>query len=260
MNYCIFSKLDEYSTEVAERLKTELSKLGYEYNREEPELIFTIGGDGTMLKTVHKFIDRLEEVSFIGIHTGKLGFYTDFTPEEIDFLVDKMKDNLYDEIHFPLLETTICSENGCEEIYALNEITLMNPYRTQFIEVYIDQDHFESFRGTGLCVSTPTGSSAYNKSLGGAVMHPKIEAFQLTEMASINSNVYRTISAPIILAKNQTLILRAADFNRATITIDHYHRDLKNYKYVKCKLSDKRVRFRQYRENDFWNRIKRSFL
>ena len=48
---------------------------------------------------------------------------------------------------------------------------------------------FERFRGDGLCVSTPTGSTAYNKSLGGAVVHPTLDVLQLTEVSSINNRV-----------------------------------------------------------------------
>ena len=52
-------------------------------------------------------------------------------------------------------------------------------------DVIINRVHFERFRGDGISVSTPTGSTAYNKSLGGAVLHPTIEALQVTEIASL---------------------------------------------------------------------------
>ena len=54
---------------------------------------------------------------------------------------------------------------------------------------------FERFRGDGITVSTPTGSTAYNKSLGGAVLHPTIEALQIAEIASLNNRVYRTLGS-----------------------------------------------------------------
>ena len=59
-------------------------------------------------------------------------------------------------------------------------------------DIIINHVPFERFRGDGVTVSTPTGSTAYNKSLGGAVLHPTIEALQLTEIASLNNRVYRT--------------------------------------------------------------------
>ena len=82
-------------------------------------------------------------------------------------------------------------------------------------DVVINGVHFERFRGDGLTVSTPTGSTAYNKSLGGAVLHPTIEALQLTEIASLNNRVYRTLGSSIIVPKR----IRLNSFQRETITI-----------------------------------------
>ena len=68
-------------------------------------------------------------------------------------------------------------------------------------DVIINHVKFESFRGDGISVSTPTGSTAYNKSLGGAVLHPTIEALQLTEISSLNNRVFRTLGSSIIIPK-----------------------------------------------------------
>lgn len=67
-------------------------------------------------------------------------------------------------------------------------------------DVFIKDELFERFRGDGLSISTPTGSTAYNKSIGGAVLHPSINAFQLTEIASLNNRVFRTLGSPIVIA------------------------------------------------------------
>ena len=64
---------------------------------------------------------------------------------------------------------------------------------------------FERFRGDGLCISTPSGSTAYNKALGGAIIHPSLKAIQLAEMASINNRVFRTIGSPLIFPGHHNL-------------------------------------------------------
>ena len=61
----------------------------------------------------------------------------------------------------------------------------------------------KNFRGDGLCISTPTGSTAYNKSLGGAVIHPQMDLYQITEIAALNNLVYRTLGNSIILSKGR---------------------------------------------------------
>ncbi len=260
MKYAIISKGDPFSNSVVDTLHKRLSGIDMIHDQQNPEMVITVGGDGTMLKAVHQFMRMIDDVVFVGVHTGKLGFYTDFIHEDIDAFIDKIAKTDYDDVSFPLLTAQVCNHTSCIQYNALNEFTLLNPYRTQHIDVYINDELFESFQGTGLCISTPTGSSAFNKSLGGALVHPKIQAFQLTEIGSINNNVYRTISAPMIFPKEHYITLKAADFDEVILTIDHMHRNLESYESIKFFVSDKVVRFRHYNKNDFWKRVQKSFL
>src|SRR5699024_10581233 len=79
--------------------------------------------------------------------------------------------------------------------------------KTIALDVYIDDLYFETFRGDGLIISTPTGSTGYNKSTRGAVIDPKIPCYQVSELASLNNNRYRTLGSSFILSKNRTLTL-----------------------------------------------------
>lgn len=260
MKYAIITRGDPFSDEVVTKLHKRLTQINIINDQENPNIVITVGGDGTMLKAVHRYMHKIDEVVFVGVHTGKLGFYTDFLPDDLDLFIEKIAQNQYDDISFPLLTAYVCNKTSCIKYNALNDITLLNSYHTQQIEVFINDEHFESFQGTGLCISTPTGSSAFNKSLGGALLHPKIQAFQLTEIGSINNNVYRTISAPMIFPKEHYITLKSTDFNDVTLTIDHMHRNLESFEYIKFVLSEKVVRFRQYNDNDFWKRVQKSFL
>lgn len=258
--YSIVLRGDQVSKDLSTALEDKLSPLGFIRDDDHPEIIFTIGGDGTMLKAVHQFIDQIENVRFIGIHTGKLGFYTDFIPEEMDLLVEYLERGQFTESQFPLLEAEVCKGDSCTTYYALNEVTIINAVRTQHLDVYINDEWFESFQGTGLCISTPSGSSAYNKSLGGALVHPKVLSFQLTEIASINNNVYRTISSPMIFPCDTSLTLKARDFNKVILTIDHEHINLDGYDEIRFRISERHMTLRQFRENDFWRRVQKAFL
>lgn len=260
MKYAIISRGDELSNQVVSNLHKRLKKLKIENDQENPSMVITVGGDGTMLKAVHEFMHRIDDVVFVGIHTGKLGFYTDFIHQDLDIFIDKIVKDDYEDVSFPLLTAYVCNHTSCLKYNALNEMTILNPFHTQHVEVYINDEYFESFQGTGLCISTPSGSSAFNKSLGGALVHPNIKALQLTEIGSINNNVYRTISSPLIFPKEHSITLKATDFDEVTLTIDHMHRDLESFDYIKFFLSDKVVRFRQYHDNDFWKRVQKSFL
>jgi len=127
--------------------------------------------------------------------------------------------------------------------------------------VYINGVHFESFRGDGLCISTPTGSTAYNKSLGGAVIHPQLPLYQVTEIAALNNLVYRTLGNPLILSQNDELMIKPMSPENHRITVDHMHYNYDSVAKIKITLAkDKKVSFIRYNEDSFWQRVKRSFI
>src|SRR6478736_5337580 len=97
------------------------------------------------------------------------------------------------------------------------------------MDVEIKGQRFETFRGDGLCISTPSGSTAYNKALGGAILHPSLSSLQISEMASINNRVYRTVGSPLVLPQHHTCLLKLLDNADVQVTIDHYtinHEDI----------------------------------
>ena len=139
------------------------------YSKENPEYVFSVGGDGTMLKAVEEYLHLVDSVIFVGINTGKLGFYTDFVLEEFPELLEKLKTKKYKLNQYNMLCYKV---NGKEKIkgYALNDLVVISPIKTINIDVYLNKEYFETFRGTGLILSTPSGSTAYNKGLSGAVI------------------------------------------------------------------------------------------
>jgi len=262
MNFSVFTFESDQNQKIKDKLIAELTHRGFVHSVFDPELVFTIGGDGTVLRAMHYYIDSLliDQVKLIGIHTGHLGYYTDWLPEEIDDLIDFVTKNSLEVVGYPLLEARLCAGCRTRYRYALNEFTILNAKRTQHLDIKIDDMYLESFRGTGICVSTPTGSTAYNKALGGALLYPSIPAFQLTEIASINSNAYRTIGSPLIIPKEQNLALTSEDWEGMTLTQDHLELDISSLTSIHIKLSGKMVYFIKRDRGLFWNRVKDHFL
>lgn len=71
--FAIVHKLDDVSQKMARIVKKQVGAF-MEYDETNPELVISVGGDGTILFAVHKYLDQLENVMFVGIHTGTLGF------------------------------------------------------------------------------------------------------------------------------------------------------------------------------------------
>lgn len=261
MNFFIVSRGDDISEQTKDDIQERLISHGFEVNEDNPELVISIGGDGTLLKAFHRFQGILAHTSFVGVHTGRLGFYADWRPHETEELVNCIIHSPMQVVTYPLLEAIVYHEDGREERFlALNECTVKMIEGSLVMDVEIGKELFETFRGDGLCISTPSGSTAYNKSLGGALVHPSIPALQLAEMASINNRVYRTIGSPLILPEHHTCHLKPHKNMDHQFTIDHHTRLMKNVTSMSFKVAPESIRFVRYRLNPFWKRVRYSFI
>lgn len=262
MKFVIVSRGDQRSESIKSTMKKYLTDFSLHYDEEKPELVISVGGDGTFLEAFHRYKHRLEEIAFIGVHTGHLGFYADWTPEEVEKLIIEIAKTPYKVVEYPLLEVTIKGDTDKREgrFLALNEATIKSNYGSVVFDVKIRGEHFETFRGDGLCVSTPSGSTAYNKALGGGIIHPSLEAIQVAEMASINNRVFRTIGSPLILPKHHTCVLKPMIDRSLIITVDHIIDTYEKIDSIEFKVAKERIRFARYRPVPFWNRVRDSFI
>jgi NAD+ kinase len=107
----------------------------FEYDENDPDVVFSFGGDGTMLGAIHKYEEKLDKVKFIGINTGRLGFFNDFNLEEMQDIFDILMKGNYEVDRYNLLEYVL--DNGEETYrgYAVNEIAVTNPIHTQIIDI-----------------------------------------------------------------------------------------------------------------------------
>ncbi|CAH0118293.1 NAD kinase 1 [Paenibacillus sp. CECT 9249] len=266
MRYFVQTRSDSVSKELTDKFHRLAAERGLQCDEQTPEIVVSIGGDGTMLHAFHRYIERLDEIAFVGIHTGHLGFYADWQATELEDLVDLMsgvkKSDLLSPriVKYPLVELEIHTDSGVRKYLALNEFTVRGIDGTIVAQIDINDQLFEMFRGDGICVSTPSGSTAYNKSLGGAMLHPSIEALQLAEIASINNRVYRTLGSSLILPNHHHCDIYPRNEQRLLLTVDHLSVPLGNLHYVRCSVAKQKVSFARYRPYPFWNRVRRAFI
>lgn len=262
MRIAIVHNYTEKSVEVTHRLKTMLLENAFSLVKQEPDIVISVGGDGTLLSAFHRYAHLLDKVRFIGVHTGHLGFYTDWREYNLEELVSSLKNDNGEFIEYPLLDIGVVYEGSGESKHflALNESTIKRVDGTLVCDVYINDEHFERFRGDGICISTPTGSTGYNKSVGGAVLHPRLEALQLTEMASLNNRVFRTLSSPMVIAPDEWIKLTPIETNDFTLTVDQLVSNEDQVDYLKFRIAKERIRFARYQHTHFWNRVEDAFL
>ncbi|MBF0713726.1 NAD kinase [Gemella sp. GH3] len=258
-------KEDEVSIKIYKEVKDFLIYHNLKECNNKPDYIIVIGGDGTVLSAFRKYLDIVNDVKFITIHTGHLGFYTDYQVKNYKNIFEDILNRAPQVESYPLLAVeAYCTQgNMLTKNYALNEITFNNSMGSTYVaEVYINDEHFENFRGDGICISTPTGSTAYNKSLGGAVIHPKMDIFQVTEIAALNNLVYRTLGNPVILSKDEVLTIKPKNqVNNNRLSIDQSYYSNESLSKIKITLSKtKKISFLRYNNVSFWKRVKRSFI
>ncbi len=260
MKFSLLNRKDKLSRETTEQFYLLAEEYKLIEDEKAPDIIISIGGDGTLLEAFHANKHRLDKVAFLGIHTGHLGFYADWHPEEIETLVSIMASKPLKIIEYPLLQIKITNVKGDHYFLALNEFTIKNVEKTLVMKIKINQEDFETFRGDGLCIATPSGSTGYNKSLGGALIHPSFESIQISEMASINNRVYRTIGSPLLLPKTHTIDLYPEYYGEVGITVDHLNMPMKDIENIQCNVAKEKIRFARYRPFPFWNRVRDAFI
>ncbi|WP_028546836.1 NAD kinase [Paenibacillus taiwanensis] len=267
MKYAVLHRGDELSKQLSDKFHQLASEHRLVQDDVQPEIVISIGGDGTMLQAFHRYMNQLDSIAFVGVHTGHLGFYADWKANEIELLVKLMSEHAVKDVigprivKYPLIELSINLDEGISRSYiALNEFTIKGVDGTVVAQIDINDQLFEMFRGDGICISTPSGSTAYNKSLGGAMVHPSIESIQLAEIASINNRVFRTLGSSIVLPKHHHFDIYSRKQQRLLLTIDHINVPLENLQSVRCQVAHQKVTFVRYRPFPFWNRVRGAFL
>jgi NAD+ kinase len=162
---------------------------GLTYNSELPNLVLSVGGDGTFLETVVKVKDM--GIPIAGVNTGRMGFLANISADEIGNSIDMLCKGEYDVIGRCMLELTkpsdIFEENSS---YALNEIAIQKADLSMIsISVFVDETHLNTYWADGLIVSTATGSTAYNLSVGGPILSPEDESIIISPIAPHNLTI-----------------------------------------------------------------------
>lgn len=173
------------------------------------DMVFSIGGDGTFLRTAS--IVQKKNIPILGINTGRLGFLADISDEDLE-------QTLNDLIHGKYrieerTQLTLSTEHKCFEgyNYALNEIAILKQDTASMLTIHahINGEYLTSYQSDGLIVATPTGSTAYSMSVGGPIMIPSSSGFILTAIAP-----HSLTTRPLVVPDNSIITLDIESRNR----------------------------------------------
>ena len=164
------------------------------------DLLFSIGGDGTILDTVPFVLDS--GIPVLGINLGRLGFLSSISKNEIVNAVNSVLTGDYTVEQRTLLELVFPEKVFDNVKYALNELNVIrNPEHSLLaIKVFVDDVYLNTYWGDGILLATPTGSTAYSLSAGGPIIAPNAKNFVITPIATHNLTV-----RPVVIPDDSTI-------------------------------------------------------
>ena len=259
MKVSLFYNPNKLSQTLIDEIKEAIIGKGFIIDDENPELIFYVGGDGTFLRAAQRYLDKLDSLLFVGIGCGHLGFLYDYRRDELDVLLDDLLNKRLNPREYPLIKAELVQNDKIDEIFALNEIRIENPFHTLVCDVHINDEQLETFQGNGLVVSSSIGSTAYNRSLGGAIIEQNLSLLELTEIATIQSNLAHSLNSSLILNGN-TKITFDASFEKVVIGYDHLNLQNSGIKKIVISLSDKKIRVLKNKDRTYISHLKECFV
>jgi NAD+ kinase len=252
------------SLETKKILEERLTSKGFDvYSDLKPdtELIISIGGDGSFLKTVHDF--NFPDVPIIGINTGHLGFFAEISPDKIDDFVEAYSNKDFIMQNISLLEADVRTKESCFKKLAVNEVVVRgDKSRVIHLNLSFDDRMIQNFSGDGMIVSTSTGSTAYNYSARGSIVDTSLEVIQITPLHPINTNAYRCFTSSIIASSESIIKISPENtFEDSTlIVIDGVEHRFSKVDSIRLNLANKQVKLLRLPNYEFWKRVSEKFL
>lgn len=158
-----------------------LEGIAFDEMCKKSDFLVSLGGDGTLLSLVRRSHGYNKAV--LGINAGNLGFLADVTIDDVELFLEQLIRNEYRIDERMMIEGYIQRKNGKKEpFFAFNDVVITRPVVSKMATVYasIDGERFNTYKGDGLIIATPTGSTAYNLASGGPVMYPLTQALIMT--------------------------------------------------------------------------------
>ena len=230
-----------------EALKDLITGCEYFSINEKPncDIMISVGGDGTILRVAKAC--AVYDIPIVGINLGHVGFLAEEEPENAEKLVDRLISGDYTLEKRSLLKAS-CRDG---EFLSLNDTIINRDINSRMLEVgvRVNGEFVDSYFCDGYIVSTPTGSTAYSLSAGGAILSPSVSAFILT---SINSHSLH--SRPIVVSKKDEIEL-CPKCSAVLVADGDVVASVESGEKVIVKKYEKEVAFVRFAEHSFYKKL-----
>jgi NAD+ kinase len=224
--------------------------------KNKADFLLSIGGDGTLLKAVTYV--RESEIPIMGINTGRLGFISSISADQIDDAITDILKGNYKINERTLLELSSDKNLFKEKNFALNEVAVSKKDTSSMIRIdaYVDDEFLNTYWADGLVVSTPTGSTGYSLSCGGPIIMPGTNNIIITPNAPHNLNV-----RPIVIDDNSVVKLKVEDRDQlALVSLDSRSRAFDSETELIIKKASFKIKLVQPQNNSFTTTIRHKLM
>jgi NAD+ kinase len=172
------------------------------------DFALSLGGDGTFLTTA-SLVGHLD-IPILGVNCGHLGYLAEVQASNVEQVLDLLISNQYTIEQRRMLEVSCTQEGKIASPYALNEVGILKSGLSSMItvEVTINGEFLHNYKADGLLIATPTGSTAYNLSVGGPLLDPQVHAIILSPVATHSLNV-----RPLVVLDDSKIDIRVYSRN-----------------------------------------------
>ncbi len=221
-------------------------------DEESADLVVVLGGDGTMLRTIHRFLDR--RLPVIGVNFGRVGFLTSIAREELEQGLTRVFSGEYHVVELATVEVEV---GGVRHV-AVNDVVATSSTLGRMIELAwaLDGEDLGLLACDGVICSTPSGSTAYNLSNGGPVLVWGLDAMAITFIAAHSLH-----ARPVVVPRGRDLIVwnRTADVSVAVLADGHRLGDVGADDRIVVRLGEQRALLGVLPEATFFRRYRETF-
>lgn len=220
-------------------------------NSEDLDLVFVLGGDGTMLRASRMYPGRV----LLGVNLGTLGFMSGMRPEELESGVDKVLNGEIQVQEYRMLEVRVAREDRVR--MAVNDAVLVkkHPHHITSVDVIVGGEELATLRCDGFVAATPLGSTAYALSAGGPIIVGDVECYVLVPIAP-----HSLLTRPLVLGQDQVAELRVKEPG-ALLSVDGDDpEEMPDGERVWFGLSRESVKIGRTDEWSWWRAVRKTFL
>ncbi|CAN5520854.1 NAD(+)/NADH kinase [soil metagenome] len=201
--------------ELNEELSRVLADHGVEVAPEDPDLVLSLGGDGTMLRAAHHAHEA--DALLLGVNRGMLGYLTEVEGGQEKDALERVFQDAYVVEERMMLSCKVRGDAKRGKLVGLNEVLVERAarYRVVRLSVTVGGESLASFNADGVIVATPTGSTAYALSAGGPIVSPRAQCIVVVPVSP-----HMIFSRPFVLAPDEVVEVMLESHDDASLSLD----------------------------------------